>query len=132
MNAAWWDIFHQTMLDAWIGIRKYSDKNFREDHVLIVGPLGHNIVGDLGAGTVENAKLRFAEADGLVVGGLLNSEFWKWNHCADEWSWNNDCKCDGRVRFGKGDVWSEPKLVRGSIKCSTDNFPDPHLLLYQA
>lgn len=38
---------------------------------------------------------------------------------------NNNCKCEGRVRFGKGDTWSAPKLVSGSIKCDTNNFDDP-------
>merc|ERR1719498_528759 len=67
-----------------------------------------------------------AEADALFVGGELTSEFWRWTNCSDEWSLTgNTCSCQGRVRFGKGDTWSEPKSVRGSITCDTNHFVDP-------
>lgn len=125
MNAGWWDLFHQTMLDAWVGLRSHSDPSFRDDHVLIVGPLGHDIAGGHDFGNNTFARLAAAEADALVVGGELSSEFWKWSKCTNEWAINNDCKCQGRVRFGTGETWSEPKMVRGSIKCNTDNFFDP-------
>eukprot|EP00747_Dinoflagellata_sp_TGD_P137834 gnl/TRDRNA2_/TRDRNA2_175732_c0_seq2.p1 gnl/TRDRNA2_/TRDRNA2_175732_c0~~gnl/TRDRNA2_/TRDRNA2_175732_c0_seq2.p1 ORF type:complete len:475 (+),score=53.01 gnl/TRDRNA2_/TRDRNA2_175732_c0_seq2:1-1425(+) len=39
--AAWWDIFSQDTLNYFDGARKASDVSVRDDHVLIVGPLGH-------------------------------------------------------------------------------------------
>lgn len=127
MSAGWWDLFHETMLDAWTGLRTHSDAAARDDHVLIVGPLGHAIAGKMAVSSLESARHMVAEADGLVVAAELASEFWKWNKCSDEWTLlsQNECHCKGRVRFGKGDTWSEPKLVTGSVRCDTNNFDDP-------
>jgi len=125
LSAGWWDLFHHTMLDAWFGLREQSDPSFRNDHVLIVGPLGHDIAGNLDLGVLERTRLMTATVDSLVLGGELTSEFWRWSKCSDEWAFNNECKCQGRVRFGKGDTWSPAKLVRGNIKCDTNHFEDP-------
>lgn len=125
LSAGWWDIFHAQELDGWQGIRTLSDPSVRDKHVLIVGPLGHCIGGTSGVSSLVTDKFMLAEADGLVVGGELSSEFWKWEKCTNEWAIDNHCKCEGRVRFGKGDIWSEPKSVSGSIKCDTNNFDDP-------
>lgn len=125
LSAGWWDLFHQTMVDAWFDLRAQSDLTFRDDHVLIVGPLGHDIAGNLDLGIVEQAKLRSATVDSLILGGELASEFWRWSKCSDEWALDNKCNCQGRVRFGKGDTWSPTKLVRGSVKCDAHHFDDP-------
>jgi hypothetical protein len=125
LSAGWWDLFHHTMVDAWFGLRADGDPSFRDDHVLIVGPLGHDIAGNLDLSVLEKTVLMKATVDSLILGGELTSEFWKWNKCSDEWAIDNTCKCQGRVRIGKGDTWSEAKLVRGRIKCDTHHFHDP-------
>jgi hypothetical protein len=48
-----------------------------------------------------------------------------WFKCADEWSSDNSCECEGLVRFGSGDKWSEPKSVSGTVKCDKSQFEDP-------
>lgn len=113
------------MLDAWHDLCAQSNLTFRDDHVLIVGPLGHNIGGRLGVGVLESARMMAAEVNALIVGGELTSEFWGWTKCGSERTIDNMCKCQGRVRFGARDTWSPAKLVRGSIRCDTKHFEDP-------
>jgi len=124
LSAGWWDLFHHTMLDAWYGLREQGDPTFRDDHVLIVAPLGHNIAGNLDTGLLESARLKKAEVDALVVGGELTSEFWRWSKCSEDGA---ACTCQGRVRFGFALTrkWSAAKVVRGSIQCNTKNFGNP-------
>merc|ERR1712232_8855 len=95
LSAGWGDLFHHTMLDAWFGLREQSDSTVKDDHVLIVRPLGHDIASDLDLSLLEKTRLMAAAVDSLIVGGELTSEFWKWNKCSDEWAWNNDCTCQG-------------------------------------
>merc|ERR1712217_209292 len=33
--------------------------------------------------------------------------------------------CQGRVRFGRDDVWTAAKRIHGNITCDTDHFGDP-------
>jgi len=40
----------------------------------------------------------------------------------------NICQCRGEVRYGHGDTWSDPKLVDGSIECTTEVFGTDPLL----
>lgn len=68
LSAGWWDIFHSQELDGWNGIRTLSDPTVRDQHVLIVGPLGHCIAGTAGVEPLVQGRFMVAEADGLVVG----------------------------------------------------------------
>ena len=35
------------------------------------------------------------------------------------------CKCNGKVKFGVDDKWTNEKEVEGSIECTTKEFGDP-------
>jgi len=71
-NVGWWDLFQHTHLTHWKHIRAYSDESVRDQHVLVVGPLGHCI-----AQPGDHVRLVVAEADGLVVGAEAASELFK-------------------------------------------------------
>merc|ERR1712048_288457 len=122
------------MLDAWNGARVASDPTFRDDHVLIVGPLGHDIAGGHNFSTLEFARLAAAEVDALVVGAELSSEFFRWSKCTNEWALDNHCKCQeatgakrkklGRVNlFIMGDFGVEFPTGPGNYWTSLDDFP---------
>jgi len=74
MLVGWWDIFQKTHLEAWDGIKVASDPSHREDHVLIVAPLGHCLLG-----TPVHPVLAGAEAQSLVTSVELMSEQWGGN-----------------------------------------------------
>jgi len=73
VSAGWWDIFSQTLLDDWNGIRTAGDPAFRDKHVLIVDPLGH-CVGDS-----ITSDLARASATAMVVSGRLAGEYFLGN-----------------------------------------------------
>lgn len=57
---------------------------------------------------------------------VSNASEWAWSHCSYEWPpLRNNCQCAGKVRFGRGDVWSEAKDVMGTVVCDTWHFDDP-------
>jgi len=76
-TAAWWDLFSQVQLDDFDGIRKYSDPAVRDQHVLIVAPLGHCILSP--EEVISRTELDVAEATSLVLSGRLAGEFFKGN-----------------------------------------------------
>merc|ERR1719215_1838211 len=41
---------------------------------------------------------------------------------------SNICQCNGVVRYGHGDKWSDSVQVDGSIECSNEEFGDPFYL----
>ena len=50
-----------------------------------------------------------------------------WQHCADE---GGECRCTGRVRYGKRTTWGrkvlEPSMIaNGAIRCTNEVFGDP-------
>merc|ERR1739845_223253 len=71
-SVGWWDLFQHTHLTHWKGIRAYSNESVRDQHVLVVGPLGHCI-----AQPGDYARFAVAEADGLVVAAETASEVFK-------------------------------------------------------
>eukprot|EP00929_Paragymnodinium_shiwhaense_P062399 TRINITY_DN31156_c0_g1_i1.p1 TRINITY_DN31156_c0_g1~~TRINITY_DN31156_c0_g1_i1.p1 ORF type:complete len:547 (-),score=65.47 TRINITY_DN31156_c0_g1_i1:466-2106(-) len=75
LNVGWWDIFQITMLETWFKLRLASAKAVRDEHVLFVGPLGHCIAGISGTSLLETATLQVAEAESLVMGAFVASEF---------------------------------------------------------
>ena len=42
-----------------------------------------------------------------------------WRKCASEGGW---CTCEGQVRFGSGDHWSQESTSKGQIYCAADKF----------
>lgn len=72
-TAGWWDIFSQTQIDDWNGIREHSDPSVRDKHVLIVGPLGHCLMD--ASGPVNHAPLVKGEAASFDTSARLAGEF---------------------------------------------------------
>jgi len=76
----WWDIFQGVSLRAMEGIwtDRLGDPDVRDKHVVIIGPLGHCMIGNtFGFAKGELAHYYAAEADGVVVSAELASEMWK-------------------------------------------------------
>eukprot|EP00928_Gymnodinium_smaydae_P010462 TRINITY_DN13949_c0_g1_i2.p1 TRINITY_DN13949_c0_g1~~TRINITY_DN13949_c0_g1_i2.p1 ORF type:complete len:719 (-),score=53.81 TRINITY_DN13949_c0_g1_i2:303-2459(-) len=122
VQTAWWDVFHETALEGWDQLRAFGNSTSRDDHVLIVSPLGHQLAAKLNVGLLENRRLRAAEINALIVGAEQSVEFWKWTTCSAE---GGLCECQGRVRFGKHTSWSNAQPVRGHIPCDVEHFGDP-------
>ena len=43
------------------------------------------------------------------------------HHCADE---HHTCNCNGTVKYGFDQMWTEQKVVAGSIPCTNEVFGD--------
>jgi len=76
-TAGWWDIFSQTQLNDWNGIRAHSDPSVRDKHVLIIGPLGH--CGLDPTGPMKHSPLVVAEGASLYTSARLAGEFFTGN-----------------------------------------------------
>ena len=63
-----------TMLDAWAGLRIDSPQPVRDQHVLIVAPLGHCMIG-----LPIHPKLFAADAASIVVSTAIAAEFFAGN-----------------------------------------------------
>jgi len=115
--AGWWDIFQQTLLTHWQGIRTLSNEVVRDQHVLIVGPLGHCSGGysPLGPDSYHNA-----DGTGLVVAGEIASELFKGN-------FNSTVRSRiGRVNlFVQASLHDDGNLSSGNYWTSLDDFPNP-------
>jgi putative CocE/NonD family hydrolase len=114
-SVGWWDLFQHTHLTHWKGIRAYSNESVRDQHVLVVGPLGHCIAQPF------SLRLEVAEADGLVVAAETASEVFK-----GEFSGKMRSKI-GRVNlFVMGNFHDETGLLSpGNYWTSLDDFPTP-------
>jgi putative CocE/NonD family hydrolase len=114
-SAGWWDLFQQTHLDHFKHIRQYSDESVRDQHVLVVGPLGHCIAQP------SSTRLEVAEADGLVVAAETASEIFK-----GEFTGKMRSKI-GRVNlFVMGSFHDDLGLsTPGNYWTSLDEFPTP-------
>jgi putative CocE/NonD family hydrolase len=115
-SVGWWDLFQHTHLTHWKQIRAHSDVSVRDQHVLVVGPLGHCI-----AQPGDHLRLEVAEADGLVVAAEAASEVFKGDF-------------DGKMRSKIGRVnlfvmgsFHDPLGVSatGNYWTSLDDFPTP-------
>merc|ERR1711871_1218222 len=61
-----------------MGFDKLGDPDVREEHVFVMGPLGHCMIGNaFGFAPAELAHYYAAEAEGVLVSAELASEMWK-------------------------------------------------------
>jgi len=75
-SVGWFDIFRQTHLEAFNDLRMMSAESVRDEHVLVVAPLGHCSLLPREAGSQSPAILYGAEHDALKVAfGLTNEMF---------------------------------------------------------
>lgn len=115
-SVGWWDIFQNNHLFHWKGIRAMSDESVRDQHVLIVGPLGHCLLSEL---PTKQVALAIGEADALVVAAETASEIFAGNF-------------SGKVRSNIGRVnlfvmgsFHGVSGASGNYWTSLDDFPDP-------
>lgn len=116
-SVGWWDIFQQQHLTHWQGIRTLSDESVRDQHVLIVGPLGHCTGGYSPLGT---DKFHNADVAGLAVAGQTASELFK-----------SDFSGAMRSRIGRVNLFvqqsfhGDGNLSSGNYWTSLEDFPNP-------
>jgi hypothetical protein len=77
-SSGWWDIFAQSQLDDFAGIMTKSHPSVRDKHVLIVGPLGHCLMG-LVDDVIQHSGLTFESVSSLLVSAELAAEFFTGN-----------------------------------------------------
>jgi hypothetical protein len=53
---------------------------------------------------------------------LCNKAYADWAHCANQ---GQTCSCTGQVKYGAGNVWTEPTFVSGSVACNDATLGDP-------
>jgi len=112
MLAGFWDIFQKTHLEAWDGIRVASHPSHREDHVLIVAPLGHCLIG-----TPVHPKLAAADAESILTSVELMSE-----------QWGGNLTGPTRARIGRVNFFVMAGYAGGAVGnywYSGDDFPTP-------
>jgi putative CocE/NonD family hydrolase len=121
-SVGWWDLFQHTHLRHWQGIRSFSDPSVRDQHVLVVGPLGHCIGG---APLLDQPIFAAEEANGLVVAAEVAAELFAG-------------KLDGPVRsklgrvnlFVMGSFHLDGVVSAGNYWTSLDDFPNPEPTTY--
>jgi len=115
-SAGWWDLFQHTHLTHWKGIRTYSNESVRDQHVLIVGPMGHCMLAP-----GEQVRLAEVEAEGMVVAGETASDVFK-----GDFSSGMRSKI-GRVNLYVMGNFHDPtgKNSAGNYWTSLDDFPTP-------
>lgn len=77
MVAGWSDIFIEGQMEAWYGYRKSSQANVRDLHTLMVGPLGHCILGgfkpDMAPLNKEAIVWQLATSVGIIRSRLVST-----------------------------------------------------------
>lgn len=73
-NTGFWDPFFYTSLRYWFGIAAKSDTRVRDQHVLIVDPIGHGFLGPFAPEMKWKFKYREAMAFGAAVGAEVAVE----------------------------------------------------------
>lgn len=75
-TVGWFDMFRQTHLESFLGLRQASDSSVRDEHVLVVGPLGHCSLMTADQGSQSPDILYTEDMNGLQVSfGLTNEMF---------------------------------------------------------
>jgi len=118
-SSGWWDLFQQTHLTHWRGIRTLSNKSMRDNHVLIVGPLGHCSIGN---SPINGKAHAHAEKTAFKVGAEIASELFK-----GDFSGRMRSKI-GRVNFYvQGNFHEDSSVKSGNYWTSLSDFPSPQL-----
>jgi len=73
-TSGWFDIFRQTQLDAFHGMRLTSDESVRDEHVLVVGALGHCSLMTREQGSQSPAILYTSDVDAKTASFELTLE----------------------------------------------------------
>jgi len=116
-SVGWWDIFQNNHLGHWKAIRTMSNESVRDQHVLIVGPLGHCLLSEL---PTKQLALAVGEAEALVVAAETASEIFAGNFSGKVRS------NIGRVNlFVMGTFHDDSKVSSGNYWTSLDDFPNP-------
>lgn len=73
-TVGWFDIFRQTHLESFMDLRSLGDESARDEHVLVVAPLGHCSLMSNDQGSQSPAILYQADADSIQVSVELTTE----------------------------------------------------------